>query len=158
MCILLLIPAGVARPCMSRSSHPSRANSREPNVQKHKLTGVVRMLALLKREGRLLLAPGTISPVTPPCLTYDMACSSSCSSRTLLQTMGLWRHATTPRDLRCENYRISEGTSAEGIPNTSTISRDTANHVARCTNNHDDDGPDVHDSACAVKGTVSQIP
>ena len=105
------------------------------------------MPALFKREGRLLVPPGTQSPVTPPCLTYDMACSSSCSSRTLLQTMGLWRHATTPRDLRCENYRISEGTSAEGIPNTSTISRDTANHVAQCTNNHDADDPDVHDRA-----------
>ena len=26
--------AGVAQPCMSRNSHPSRANSREPNVQR----------------------------------------------------------------------------------------------------------------------------
>ena len=26
--------AGVARPCISRNSHPSRANSREPNVQR----------------------------------------------------------------------------------------------------------------------------
>ena len=70
--------------------------------------------------------------------------------------MGLWRDATTPRDLKCENYRISVGTSAEGIPNTSTISSSNANHVARCTNNHDGDGPDVHDRDYAVEGTGSQ--
>ena len=122
MCILLLIPAGVARPFISRNSHPSRANSREPNVQKHNLTGVERMLALLNCEGQLLPPLGTESPVTPPCRTHDMAArhlTIPCDdTRTVLYRAGLWRHATTLL-VGIGRCKISVGTSAERIPNTS---------------------------------------
>ena len=120
--MLLLIPAGVARPCISRNSHPSRANSREPNVQKHNLTGVERMPALLKREGRLPLPSFGHCTSGPPCQTHDMAArhlAIPCDdTRTVLHRAGLWRDATTLL-VRIGSYKISVGTSAERIPNTS---------------------------------------
>jgi len=122
MCILLLIPASVARPLISRNSHPCRANSREPNVQKPNLTGVEHMPAQLNCEGRLLPPLGTESPVTPPCRIHDMAArhlAIPCDdTHTVLYRAGLWRYATTLL-VGIGSCKISEGTSAERIPNTS---------------------------------------
>jgi hypothetical protein len=139
MCILLLIPASVARLFTSRNSHPCRANSREPNVQKHNLTRIERMPALLNCEGQLLPLLGTDSPVTPPCRTHDMAArhlAIPCDdTRTVLCRAGLWRDATTLL-VGIGRCKISLGASAERIPNTS-FSKQGHRYGAVCQLSHD---------------------
>jgi hypothetical protein len=90
-------------------------------TSKNNLTGCG-FSSLLKCEGRLLPPSGTESPVTPPCRTHDMAArhlAIPCDdTRNVLYRAGLWRDATTPL-VGIGRYKISEGTSAERIPNTS---------------------------------------
>ena len=132
-----------------------RANSREPNVQKHNLTGVERMPALLNCEGRLLLPLGTESPVTPPCQTHDMAarhlaitCDDTC---TVLYRAGLWRDATTLL-VGIGSCKISVGTSAERIPNTSSFSKQGHRYGAVCQLSHDGPPGTLRNYAMAAFG------
>jgi hypothetical protein len=152
MCMLLLIPASVARPFISRNSHPCRANSREPNVQKHNLTGIKRMPALLNCEGQLLPPLCTESPVTPPCRTHDMAAchlAISCDdTRTILYRAGLWRDATTLL-VGIGSCKISVGTSAKRIPNTSFSKQ---GHRYGAVNQLSHDGPPDTLTLCRLYG------
>jgi hypothetical protein len=94
------------------------------------------MPALLNCEGQLLPPLGIESPVTPPCRTHDMATrhlAIPCDdTRTVLYRAGLWRDAITLL-VGIGSCKISVGTSAERIPNTS-VSKATA--TERCANYH----------------------
>ena len=91
-------------------------------MSKNKLDTGCAYASLLKCEGHLLPPLGTESPVTPPCRTHDMAArhlAIPCGdTRNVLYRAGLWRDATTLL-VGIGSCKISEGASAERIPNTS---------------------------------------
>ena len=76
----------------------------------------------IELRGATTVAFGHLTPVTPPCRTHDMAARHlviPCNdTRTVLYRAGLWRDATTLL-VGIGSCKISVGTSAEGIQNTS---------------------------------------
>ena len=88
-------------------------------TSKNKLDGLCVCLPI---ETRGATTAAFESPVTPPCRTHDMAArhlAIPCDdTRNVLYRAGLWRHATTLL-VGIGRSKISEGTSAERIPNTS---------------------------------------